>query len=257
MLLNSLIQLPDLSFWITAIETPLTLLQEQAKMRPWYAVETAQVSLGLIPEVLNPIDVVSAIRKKPRMIDPYMMEVRNIQHIISLPTIRINNAVGYNLALNDRHQRLAGSILDDLHINLASTLQQPVNKHFSGRATSSPVLAFTAEIALTRLDLTSQQIFAFLLHFISDDLVKATKVLNGGIDINTNQSSRRAVMPAPKYSIRNSCSLPALPVFPAQPLHAVHDTLKTGYLGEPHRFCHLPHKWGIERGIVEDKHINL
>ena len=52
------------------------------------------MSLGLVPEVLNPIDVVSAIRKKLRMIDPYVMKVRNIQHIISLPAILIMGLVG-------------------------------------------------------------------------------------------------------------------------------------------------------------------
>ena len=47
-------------------------------MRPWDAIETAQMSFCLVPEVLNPVDVVSAIRKKLRMIDPYVMEVRNM-----------------------------------------------------------------------------------------------------------------------------------------------------------------------------------
>jgi len=41
MFLTSLFQLPDLHPWITAIETPLTFLQEQPEMRSRDAVEAA------------------------------------------------------------------------------------------------------------------------------------------------------------------------------------------------------------------------
>ena len=68
-------------------------------MRPWYAVETAQMSLSLVPAVLDPVDVGSAIREQLRMVNPHVVKIGNVQHIIAPPAVRINNAVGHDLAV--------------------------------------------------------------------------------------------------------------------------------------------------------------
>ena len=106
--------------------------------------------------------------------------------------VRINSAFGYDPVPDDRHQRLAGGILDDLHMNPATPLQQPENRHSSGCATSQPAPALAAGTALIRPDLAGQQVRAFLLRLTSDDLSKVVKATAGGIAMNTGQSSRPA-----------------------------------------------------------------
>ena len=43
---------------VSSIETPLTLLQEPIEVARLGPVESTQVPLGLVPEVLDPVDVV-------------------------------------------------------------------------------------------------------------------------------------------------------------------------------------------------------
>ena len=55
-----------LLFWLRGIETPLTLFQVEVEVGSGDAVETAHVTLGLIPEVLDAIDVVLLIGEESR-----------------------------------------------------------------------------------------------------------------------------------------------------------------------------------------------
>jgi len=59
-------------------------------MRLGNTVEFAHVPLGLVPEILNAIDVIVAVCEELRMVDT---EVRHIQYIIAAPAVRINDAV--------------------------------------------------------------------------------------------------------------------------------------------------------------------
>ena len=58
-------QLFEKGFVVASIEAPLTLLQEPIEVVSLDAVEATQVPLGLVPEVLNPVDVVLLIGKEP------------------------------------------------------------------------------------------------------------------------------------------------------------------------------------------------
>lgn len=49
---------------IASVEAPLALLQKPVKILQFDAVKFAQMPLGLIPEILNPIDMVLPIRKQ-------------------------------------------------------------------------------------------------------------------------------------------------------------------------------------------------
>jgi hypothetical protein len=66
-------------------------------------VEFAQVALCLVPEILDSVDVIMGIREEFGVVDPKMLEVRNIQHIVGLPAVRIDNAVRDHFALNNRN----------------------------------------------------------------------------------------------------------------------------------------------------------
>ena len=71
-------------------------------MSLWDTVEFTHVTLCLVPEILDTVDMVVGICKKYRVVNSEMPEVRNIQHIFGLPAVRIDDAVRHDFALNDR-----------------------------------------------------------------------------------------------------------------------------------------------------------
>ena len=50
-------------------------------------VEFTHVTLGLIPEIFNTIDVIVVVCEELRMVDTEVMEVRHIQHIVAAPAV--------------------------------------------------------------------------------------------------------------------------------------------------------------------------
>ena len=62
-------------------------------MRLGNTVEFTHVALGLIPEILNAIDVIVAVCEELRVVDTEVMEVRHILHIIAAPAVGINDAI--------------------------------------------------------------------------------------------------------------------------------------------------------------------
>ena len=48
------------------------------------AVESTQMTLGLIPEILNTVYVVSTLRKQVRVIDTNMVKIAHIKHVVTL-----------------------------------------------------------------------------------------------------------------------------------------------------------------------------
>ena len=65
------------------------------------AIETAQMAFGLVPEILDPINVISSIRKPLSMVNPMMLKDRNIQHIVGGKSVGIDDAVGHDSLLPD------------------------------------------------------------------------------------------------------------------------------------------------------------
>src|SRR6202012_180673 len=91
---------------IASIEAPLTFLQEPVKIVGFDAVETPHMPFGLVPEILDAIDVVLLVGEELRMIDAQMMKVGYIKRIVRLKRVRINDAIGRNFLFDDRHQSL-------------------------------------------------------------------------------------------------------------------------------------------------------
>jgi hypothetical protein len=63
---------------VSSIESPFTLLQKPVKISTFYPVKSAHMTLGLVPEVLDPIDVILLISKQLRVVDTYMPKRGNI-----------------------------------------------------------------------------------------------------------------------------------------------------------------------------------
>ncbi len=56
----------------------------------WYTVKFPHMTLGLVPKVLDPIDVIMSVGKQFRMVDPVVFELGRIQHIIAPPAVTIS-----------------------------------------------------------------------------------------------------------------------------------------------------------------------
>jgi predicted alpha-1,2-mannosidase len=75
-------QLGLLLFWLGCIETPLALLQVEVEMGCRDAVETAHMTLGLVPEVLDAVDVVLLIGEQFGVVDAEVPEARYIERVV-------------------------------------------------------------------------------------------------------------------------------------------------------------------------------
>src|SRR5665213_3369383 len=113
-----------LLFWLRCIETPFTLLQIEVEVGGRNTVETAHMALGLIPEVLDAVDMVLVIGEQLGVVDAVVLEAGYIEHIVGAESIGINDAVGNDLVLDDGLQSLALGVRDDLGIDLAAPFEQ-------------------------------------------------------------------------------------------------------------------------------------
>ena len=87
---------------VSGIEPPFTPLKEQEEAIFGDAVEPSHVALGLVPKVLNPIDVVLPVSKSFRVIDADMVKIRDIQGIVTREAIGVDDAVWENHPLHNR-----------------------------------------------------------------------------------------------------------------------------------------------------------
>ena len=66
-------------------------------------VKFAEVTLGLVPEVLDAVAVVFTVRKALGMVDPQMPKAGNIQGIVARQGVTVDDGVRHNPLLQDRH----------------------------------------------------------------------------------------------------------------------------------------------------------
>ena len=58
----------------------------------------------LIPKILNAVDVVLSVSKLLAVVYPVMVKTTDIQHAVTIRTIRINYAAQYDFPCNNRKQ---------------------------------------------------------------------------------------------------------------------------------------------------------
>ena len=64
-------------------------------------VKFTHMTLSLVPEILNAIDVIGLICKQFGMIDTEVFKVRYIQHVIAPPAVRIHDTIRHDFAFNN------------------------------------------------------------------------------------------------------------------------------------------------------------
>ena len=172
------------------VKSPLTFFQKQPKMLFRNTIEFPHVTLCLVPKILDAVDVVLLVRKELGVVDPKVLEVRNIQRIVAFPAVGINDAVRNDLTLDDWHQGLGAGIGNDLRVDPSTTLQQPENRDFSSSAASPFAFTPAAKVGLVNFDLATENHVSLLLKSISDNLTQAVEVINSGLGINTDKGRR-------------------------------------------------------------------
>jgi hypothetical protein len=90
----------------TVVEAPFALFDEEREMVFGDAVIAAQMALGLVPEILDPIDVIMLVSKQDGVIDPQVLELRDVEHIIAPERVGVDDAIGPYFLANDRDKRV-------------------------------------------------------------------------------------------------------------------------------------------------------
>ena len=108
---------------VATIEAPFALLQKPVEVIGFDAIELTQMTLGLVPEVLDSVDVIFSISKESGVVDSPVVKVAYIKGIVSAEGIRINDAVRLNLLLDDWQERFGFGIRDYGRVYLAAPLQ--------------------------------------------------------------------------------------------------------------------------------------
>src|SRR5580704_1958908 len=72
------------------VETPFAFLEVEGELGPWDAIVAAQMALGLVPEVLDAVDVVSPVGELLAMVDAHVVEPGHVEHVVGLETVAID-----------------------------------------------------------------------------------------------------------------------------------------------------------------------
>ena len=83
------------------IEAPFTLFDEEMEVLFRDAVIGPEVSLCLVPEILDAVDMIVFIGEYQGMIDPQVSELGHIEHIIAYEAVGVDDAVRPDLLAND------------------------------------------------------------------------------------------------------------------------------------------------------------
>ena len=118
------------------------------------AIESSQVTLRQVPEVLDAVDMVSGFDKPLGVINAVMSELGDIQSVLAQKAISIDNAVWLDCLLNDRKQRILLGIRNDNDAHLAASLEQPKYRNFARHAASAFPFSGAAKVAFVDFDLS-------------------------------------------------------------------------------------------------------
>lgn len=136
----------------SVVEAELALLEEQREAVPRDAIVFAQHPFGLVPEVLDAVDMASATRELHGVVDAHMAELAHVQRIVAAEAVGVDPAVRCYFPLDYRHQRGGFGVVHDLGIRLPTTLEQAEHEHLAGGAATALALADAPEVALVQFD---------------------------------------------------------------------------------------------------------
>jgi len=191
---------------VASIKTPFALLEKPMKIVRFDAIESSQMSLGLVLKVFDPVDAISPLGEELGMIDAHVMKFRDVEYIVRLEGIGVNNAVQGDSLFNDRKQGFGSCVRYDSRKNLPAPLNQAEHGHFTGCPSASFPFSDSTEITFISLDLPIQFIAGKLRGYEKSQPHVET---NGRVGLDTNnlgdsscRSPRHKVFQKPVLSSR-------------------------------------------------------
>ena len=172
------------------VEAPFALLEKQMEVGLRDAVVGTQVTLGLAPEVLDAIDVVTRAGESLGMVDPLMTKVRDVEHVVGAETAGVDNALGPDALTDDPKQCWRLGIWDPDRVDQSAPLEQAEDRHLAGRPSAAFAFACATEIALIDLDLTGEK-GRLTGNVLRDQLSKLMIKQHGSVAVDNQQFSRR------------------------------------------------------------------
>jgi len=166
-----------------SVKAPFTLLEKPVKTIWFDAIKAAQVAFGLVPKILNAIDVIVLIGKQFRVVYAKMVKVAYVESVVGLKSVCINDTIRQDFSFNDGHDRLSFSVRDNGGINLSAPLQKPKDSNFATSTPSAFALADTTKIAFICLHLTREFIAGKLA---CNELTQTHVKRDSGIGLNTD-----------------------------------------------------------------------
>ncbi len=167
---------------VASIEAPFALLEEPVKAFFFDAIESTQMTLGLIPEVFNAINVVALVGEELGVVDPHVAEVANVESIVGLERIGIDDTVGLDLLLDYGQQCRSARVGNDRCIDLPAPFEQAKDRYLACRASTSPALAPSSEVAFVGLHFPAELVARKLA---GDEFAKPHEETRSGIAMDS------------------------------------------------------------------------
>lgn len=244
------------------VEAPLALLDEEVEVLLGNAVVAPQMPLRLVPEVLDTVDVVGIFGKEFRVVDPDVMELGNVQHVIGSEAIGIDDGIGPHLVPDDRKKRFGSGIWDDHDMNLAAPFQEPENRNLARSATSPLALPASTEIALVSLNFAAHEAWLRCRQFRENDLPELVEEQDRGVAVHAGQLGCRTGCCARAEILQklglNAYRKPA----PAPELNHLTKIAFPSYLCQPLSFYHVPKRgphlhFATRKRLAALRHLNI
>lgn len=140
----------------SVVEAPFALLEVEVEVLPRDPVVAAQMAFGLVPEILDAVDVVATVGEPLPVINAPVPKLRDIKDIVGGEAVCVDDRVGLDGPAHDRHEGSTCGIGTDQRVDLAAPLQQAEDGYLAACAATALALASASEIALIHLDLTSE-----------------------------------------------------------------------------------------------------
>ena len=88
------------------------------------AVVFSHMPLRLVPEVLDPVDVVPLVREQLGVVDPQVMEIRDVERVVACQAIRVDDAIRHRLVSSTAGQAFLADLEELLRL---AVIQVPVD----------------------------------------------------------------------------------------------------------------------------------
>ena len=144
------------------VEAELHFFQVEIEVVAADTVITLELGLCIAPEVFDAIDVPTLAHSKALlMIDTVVLEAVEHQPIVGAEAVGVDDALRYDLRLDDLPQSLARNIFDDAGVDTPFALQEPENRDLPGCNATARPFATATEVALIAFDLAAEWTLQF------------------------------------------------------------------------------------------------